>query len=58
MNGCSKVLDSPSRKKKGLPQGSGAMDKKSQPAKVTLHAQALVVRSKDIRGAEEVLRTP
>jgi hypothetical protein len=48
MNGCSKVSDSLSRKKKGLPQGSVAMDKETQPAKVARHAQVLVVRSEDI----------
>ncbi len=57
MNGCSEVLDSPSRKKKGLPQGSIAMDKENQPAKVAQHTQALVVRSEDIRGTEEDLGT-
>jgi hypothetical protein len=33
------------------------MNKDNQPAKVTLHAQALVVRSEDIRGTEEDLET-
>ncbi len=41
MNGCPKASDSPSRKKKGLPQGSIVMDKENQPAnsaKVARHA--------------------
>ncbi len=53
MNGCPKASDSPSRKKKGLPQGSVVMDKENQPAKVARHAQAMVTDSEVIRCAEE-----
>ncbi len=53
MNGCSKASDSPSTKKKGLPQGSGVIDKENQPAKVARHVQAMVADSEVIRGAEE-----
>jgi len=49
--------DSPSRKQKGLPQGSIDVDKENQPAKVAEHAQVQVVKSKDVSGTDEDLET-
>ncbi len=55
MYGCPKVSNSPSRKKKGFPQGSVDVYKENQPAKVARHAQALVVRPENIRDTGEDL---
>ncbi len=53
MIGCPKASDSPSRKKKGIPQGSAVMDKENQPVKVARHAKAMMVESEDIQCAED-----
>ncbi len=57
MNQCPKVSDSPSRKQKGLLRGPADVDKENQPAKVTRHAQVLVVRSEDVSDTDEDLET-